>query len=169
MRRPSARTHLLCLAVASSTWSCNDQRAEAELAALRARVAVLEEASTAGRVVSEHAHVLLMVTNFRGCRAAGDMKRVLVERTLAGNCGLELFFLEPDPANVGFGPCPKDYDLVVRWLGMPDGPQGALRLEQRGQQVYDDGRVLVGPNAFDCPSPTQIAQVWITPPGLKID
>ncbi len=169
MRRPTARACLLCLAVVPALWSCNDEHTEAELVALRARVAELEAPTAPGRVVSEHAHPRLVLTNFRGCRAEQGMKRVLVERLLGGGCSLDLFFLEPDPANAGHGPCPKDYDVVVRWWGVPGGPQEQLRLEQRGQQVYDDGRVLLSAPAFDCPSPTQIREVWITPPGLKID
>lgn len=169
MRRSAARWCLLTLAVAPALWSCNDDRAEAELAQLRQRVADLETPPAPGRVAFEHAHPRLTVTNFRGCRAAGGQERVLVERLLGGNCKLELFFLEPDPANAGRGPCPKDYDLVVRWWGVPGGPQEPERLELRDQQVYDDGRVLVSTQPFDCPSPTHIQEVWITPPGLKID
>jgi hypothetical protein len=150
-------------------WSCNDTRAEAELVALRQRVADLEAPPAPGRVAFEHAHPQLMITNFSGCRPEGGMQRVLVERLMGANCSLDQFFLEPDPAKPGRGPCPKDYDIVVRWWGFPGGPEGPTRLELRDQQVYDDGRVLVSVPAFDCPSPTHIQRIWITPPGLKID
>lgn len=169
MRKAPTHWTVLFLAVAPALWSCRDDRSEAELAQLRRRVADLEAPPAPGRVAFEHAHPRLTLTNFPGCRAEGGMKRVLVERALGGNCGLGLFVLEPDPSRPNSGPCPKDYDVVVRWWGFPGGPQEPERLEQRDQQVYEDGRVLVGNQVFDCPSPTHIQEVWITPPGLKID
>ncbi|RLB48658.1 MAG: hypothetical protein DRJ42_22745 [Deltaproteobacteria bacterium] len=154
---------------------CSDPQVAAELAELRDRVTALEQRSESelppGTMPAPtHAHPPLSVRNLSGCALPESAMRVRVERTW-GNCRIESFSLVNAPRQGGAARCPADFDIVV-WLergrtGITPEPPGPVRLEVRGTQAYDDGRVSVSTQGFECPSAGDISEIWVVPAGFE--
>jgi hypothetical protein len=132
-------------------------------------VATLEaRAADPAHAMEKHAHPRLTPSNLRGCGAREWSKRVLVEMSSTGNCRIDSFWLVQTPGPAGPGPCTAELDVVIQWIGWPGGPSEPTRVSTHGSYAAADGSVFVVTKPFVCPSPAQIREVWVVPPGFDL-